>query len=688
MTVRRGSAPARPGLVGISLLITAATLANATPDQAPAPNVAKQEPPPVQGPGDAGGRLEQLVQEAIQQSHIMYEGRVSRRAMEILKRAEQMAGQDPTLYPTVAKGYYWARSLADAERLLTRALASGKLAADSMALRLAQEYMGRILLRRGEGDRAEALLKAAAAGVEQANEQDPSLYYGCPYQALGELYYARDQPTAAMHALHRAADLELINGQSQFSAARASVEVGDLRSAVRYFQRALALCESRREGALYLAWVEILTRLRRQVRAGAAPYHRVEVHLHLAAHLLVQPMLASARRAVARLLGLTWLPGGGSLQEGVLERAAMDRRLEMATSTLAGELLPNDASRSLAAAVSWLYRQLVGAPARGQAEAPSLAPGLRRTCLERVVDQTVAAFLDNDFALADQVAGDLLGLPAGHVPPSLRRTLLAVRGYTLLVKKEYPKAGELFRRLEHDPEARSYAHVGGAHLAIVRQDYATAARLLAPVITSAEADIRATVTAPSRWLAYRMARLGLAWAAANQNENRAAMSHYQKILRHRPDDLFALLGMGNSLTAVKQMARAERHFRRVLALDPRNAFAHAEMGLLHYNRGDDAAAMRAFKQALLQESKRYTCPYEGMGLVYLRQGKIEAARRNFKRAISIAPDIEYKKYNGLAKILIREGKVARARKLLRKSLKNYPHDPEARRLLSSLPAEQ
>jgi tetratricopeptide (TPR) repeat protein len=71
-------------------------------------------------------------------------------------------------------------------------------------------------------------------------------------------------------------------------------------------------------------------------------------------------------------------------------------------------------------------------------------------------------------------------------------------------------------------------------------------------------------------------------------------------------------------------------------------------------------------------------------LLYLRQGKTAQAQQNFQKAIEINPSIEYKKYNGLAKIRLREGRIDEARRLLEQSVRNYPYDPEAKKLLQEL----
>lgn len=71
-------------------------------------------------------------------------------------------------------------------------------------------------------------------------------------------------------------------------------------------------------------------------------------------------------------------------------------------------------------------------------------------------------------------------------------------------------------------------------------------------------------------------------------------------------------------------------------------------------------------------------------MIYLRAGKLDRAKASFRKAIAINPNIEYRKFNGLARILIREGNHAKARELLRRSIKNYPFDDTARKLLRSI----
>ena len=616
--------------------------------------------------------------------------RVDRRrrgeALKLVRRAEKISTPGWARAKIAAPGYLELSAMADVERLARQALDSGFLAAGSMDERIMQEYLGRALLHRGEKEQAEALLNRAARGLDDVNSRRPELYYGCPYQALGELYYQRGRATAGMRAYQKAADIERNDRQSQRLAAEASLDQGDILSASRYYLRALALCEHVLHRIRYGAWVEALQSLRRKERASAAPFSPLEVRLNAAAQLVGAPLLRLTTRRLADFVEMGWLSGARDRGlEQPLTRTAFALRLEAALRLLFRPILPDHLTWKISGGLASLIPRSPGV--RGAPAPYGAAPTHHEPCVGLAVRFVIADFLDNAFTAASQGAEDLLTLPRGILPPRHRPVLLAVKGYVLLVRQQYEAAEAVFNELGNLNGAQELVNVGRGHLAIVRQDYPAAVGLLLPTALLKEGRL-ASMTPDSGSetvrLLHRMACLGMAWVEANQNRNREAIAHYQRILRRSPDDLFALLGMGNSLSALALFPRAERLFRRVLALDSHNAFAHAEMGLLHYNRGDDAAAMAAFSTALKQNRERYTCPYEGMGLVYLRQGKLDEAKRNFKRAISISPDIEYKKYNGLARIYLREGKVGEARQLLRKSMKNYPHDPEAGLLLKKL----
>ena len=295
------------------------------------------------------------------------------------------------------------------------------------------------------------------------------------------------------------------------------------------------------------------------------------------------------------------------------------------------------------------------------------------------LDAALESFAGNRFADARRHLAQASGKGGKKDPRS--QVLL---GFILLLEKKYPQARAQFQLALKQRPRLAGAQVGLGHLAIIGKDYAVAGALLRPAAASPDPPPGAHRTRTYRWLVRRMAGLGLGWIAANQNHHAEAIKHFDRILSQNGDDIFALLGKGNSQSALGKLLQAEASLGRVLSLDPGNKYAMAELALVKHNRGQDAHAERLFKAALKLDPRRYTCPHEGLGLIYLRAGKLNQAKLSFRKAIAINPNIEYRKFNGLARILIREGKYAGARRLLRKSIQNYPHDDTARKLLESI----
>jgi tetratricopeptide (TPR) repeat protein len=267
--------------------------------------------------------------------------------------------------------------------------------------------------------------------------------------------------------------------------------------------------------------------------------------------------------------------------------------------------------------------------------------------------------------------------------------LLAVKGYCLIMTRRYDEARVIFSDLTENDDLRIAAFVGLGHISLAQKKNGDAESYFAKALKQVEFPERRS---PGRQdptrdfgrLVYRLAYIGQAWLLANQGHYQEALPYYDQILKTTPSHVLTLVSKGNALAWLGRIDEAEICYQRVLTIQPKNAYALAELGLLHYNRGHDREAEQLFHEALKQDNQHYTCPYEGLGLLYLRQGKITEAKQNFEQSISINPNIEYKKFNGLAEIYIKEGRFDEAEKLLRKSIENYTRNEDAQQLLDQL----
>ncbi len=145
------------------------------------------------------------------------------------------------------------------------------------------------------------------------------------------------------------------------------------------------------------------------------------------------------------------------------------------------------------------------------------------------------------------------------------------------------------------------------------------------------------------------------------------------------------VGLGKVYMFMNNYTEAIKWFKEGIKVDPYDPRCYEGLGRVYFNMQNNDEAIKLFKQSSqLSTLPFYACPYEGLGLVYLKQGKTKEAEASFKKAIAINPNIEYKEYNGLAKIYIKQGKIKEAKKLLEKSIKNYPYDDEASKIMADI----
>lgn len=113
----------------------------------------------------------------------------------------------------------------------------------------------------------------------------------------------------------------------------------------------------------------------------------------------------------------------------------------------------------------------------------------------------------------------------------------------------------------------------------------------------------------------------------------------------------ALLNAGN-------LTRAEHHFRRSLALDPRYQKAHYNLGLTLFKAGDVAESEPHFRRALALDSLDSRA-HNNLGEVLFRSGRIAEAEKHYRQALALDP-YEARIHGNLGNLLSRKGEVDQA----------------------------
>jgi Flp pilus assembly protein TadD len=131
-------------------------------------------------------------------------------------------------------------------------------------------------------------------------------------------------------------------------------------------------------------------------------------------------------------------------------------------------------------------------------------------------------------------------------------------------------------------------------------------------------------------------------------------------------------------------AEAEKLFRRAIALDPRNAQAHTNLGAVLDRQGKQAEAEKLFRRAIALDPG-LAVAHTNLGWVLGRQGK--EAEEHHRRAIALDPR-HAQAHNNLGSVLVRQGKAAEAEKLFRRAIALDPRHAQAHNNLGSVLVRQ
>ena len=171
------------------------------------------------------------------------------------------------------------------------------------------------------------------------------------------------------------------------------------------------------------------------------------------------------------------------------------------------------------------------------------------------------------------------------------------------------------------------------------------------IYRDAEVLYRDTISKnPNAWMAHN--NLGV--LLQEDSSVAAAMIHYVRALRIKPDNPLTHYNMAEVLFLQEKFDEAIAHNFEALRLKPDYPKPYNSLGLIYARQGKIDAAVAHFSQALRMKPD-YANPHNNLGTLLARQGKLDEAIAHFSEALRILPDYA-KAHNNLGEALARQGK--------------------------------
>ncbi|MEE8119366.1 MAG: sulfotransferase [Gammaproteobacteria bacterium] len=115
-----------------------------------------------------------------------------------------------------------------------------------------------------------------------------------------------------------------------------------------------------------------------------------------------------------------------------------------------------------------------------------------------------------------------------------------------------------------------------------------------------------------------------------------ALPHFRKAAELAPDDVSILGAYANAAAANDLYAEAALCYGKIIDLQPENAAAHSNLGVLFRQQGKNDQAAHAFRKAL-KINPGFSIAHENLSSVLIEMHSYEAAERAAKKALKASP---------------------------------------------------
>ena len=189
---------------------------------------------------------------------------------------------------------------------------------------------------------------------------------------------------------------------------------------------------------------------------------------------------------------------------------------------------------------------------------------------------------------------------------------------------------------------------------------------------------RALVVTENNFFAYNV----VGDILARKGDHKTAEKYFLTVLRIRPNDVDAMIGLGRLAFHNKNYDKALNYYQKALLGRPADAKIICMIGELFYNSGKSDKAITYYSEALvLNPSDPET--YNKLGIVFFSKQSYEQARQKFKTAVRLNPRFD-KAYYNLGLVASKQGKIDEALIHYKKAISLNPNYADAHKSLADL----
>jgi tetratricopeptide (TPR) repeat protein len=122
----------------------------------------------------------------------------------------------------------------------------------------------------------------------------------------------------------------------------------------------------------------------------------------------------------------------------------------------------------------------------------------------------------------------------------------------------------------------------------------------------------------------------------------AEIENYREILRKDPNNLQALIGIGNLYFDTKQDLLAIENYRKALALDPTNTNVRTDMAICYRRSGNPRQAVEELKKAISTTPRHAQSRYN-LGVILIQDMRdVEGGIKAWEALLENVPDYPYR----------------------------------------------